>query len=104
MAIRQPALALEGPLGLAVIRYWPLWLLYQLSPTQFPLKGGACKLGAADGAVRVVVLPGAAITVVADRVSVVVRPTRRVSIVIAIRPAKPTAIDNFGGRWPELGR
>jgi hypothetical protein len=63
--------------------------------------------GAADGALRVVgavVWPGAAITVVEDRVSVVERPTRRVSIAIATSPPTPTATESLLGRWPELGR
>jgi hypothetical protein len=82
-----------------------LWLSYQLPPIQFPLKGGACTLGAADGALRVVVLlPGAAISVVEDLVSVVERPTRRVSIAIATSPAMPATTERLLGGWPEFGR
>ena len=54
---------------------------------------------------RVVVLwPGAAITVVGDRVSVVERPTRTVSIAIATSPATPTTTESLVGRSPELSR
>jgi hypothetical protein len=53
---------------------------------------------------RVVVLPGAAITVVEDCVSVVERPTKRVSIDIATSPPTPTTTESLLGRWPELGR
>jgi hypothetical protein len=63
-------------------------------------------VGAADGTPRVVgavVWPGAAMTVVEDRVSGVERPTRRVSIAIATSPPTPTTTESLLGRWPELG-
>ena len=86
--------------------YAPRWLSYHISPIQPPTKGGGFKSGAADGAVRVIVLlwPGAAITVVEDGVSGVERPTRTVSVAIATSPPAPTRIESLLGRWPELPR
>jgi hypothetical protein len=51
-----------------------------------------------------VLLPGAAISVVEDLVSVVERPTRRVSIAIATSPATPATTERLLGGWPEFGR
>jgi len=80
---------------------------YHISPIQPPTKGGGFKSGAADGELRVVgalLWTGAAITVVEDGVSVVERPTRRLSIAIATSPPTPTTTESLLGRWPDLGR
>src|SRR5271167_2616843 len=82
--------------------YAPLWLLNQSPP-----QAGASTPGVADGELRVidaVLWPGAEITVVEDRVSVVERPTRTVSIAMATSPPTPTTTESLLGRWPELGR
>ena len=82
--------------------YAPLWL-----SNQSPPQAGASTPGVADGELRVidaVLWPGAEITVVEDRESVVERPTRTVSIAMATSPPTPTRTESLLGRWPELGR
>jgi hypothetical protein len=64
-------------------------------------------LGEADGVLGVgcvVLRPGAAIIVVEDCVSIVERPTRRVSNAIVTSPPTPMTTESLLGRWPEFGR